>query len=271
MQKISSYLYPNRILIEADLAVSSVEWRNVYQRSIKIYQGLDNALEFDFRNAEQKRQDISNYNLSLLIMDQDNQEIYRASLDTNSGIDGVAKITIPALVFNTLVPQFLKYTIYKTNEDGSNTPTYVDANFGAVGTLDLIGGAVSKALPPMIIDTFINLENDADPDNVIIEYFSEAVEVNPRNDFNESHRISIEFRPVDLSAEVTVQITTDVVVSSGTVWEDVEVFNIVDSTDLVTKHYHEISDYSNNISWLRIKYVRADENAGTFDKILVRV
>ena len=44
MQKLSSYLYPNRIELLADLAGFSVEYTNVYQRNVKIYNGIDNKI-----------------------------------------------------------------------------------------------------------------------------------------------------------------------------------------------------------------------------------
>lgn len=59
MQKISSYLYPNRIILTADLAGFITEYKNVYQRTVKIYQGVDNILEFDIKNADQKRIELS--------------------------------------------------------------------------------------------------------------------------------------------------------------------------------------------------------------------
>jgi len=59
MQKISSYLYPNRITLLADLAGFNVEYTNVYQRNLKIYKGVDNVIEFDIKNADQKRLDIA--------------------------------------------------------------------------------------------------------------------------------------------------------------------------------------------------------------------
>ena len=59
MQKISTYLYPNRIELLADLAGFTTEYTNVYQRTLKIYNGIDNTLEFDMKNADQKRIDLS--------------------------------------------------------------------------------------------------------------------------------------------------------------------------------------------------------------------
>jgi hypothetical protein len=76
MQKISSYLYSNIIQAVVNLAASPLEWRIVYQRKFKIYQGLDNVLELDVKNAEQKRIDITNYDMKFVVMDQLNQEVY---------------------------------------------------------------------------------------------------------------------------------------------------------------------------------------------------
>ncbi len=59
MQKISSYLYSNRVVLLANLAGFTVEYTNVYQRTIKIYNGIDNTIEFDIKNADQKRIDLA--------------------------------------------------------------------------------------------------------------------------------------------------------------------------------------------------------------------
>jgi hypothetical protein len=59
MQKVQSYLYPNRIILLADLAGFTVENRVVYARTVKIYQGIDNVIQFDIQNADQKRIDLT--------------------------------------------------------------------------------------------------------------------------------------------------------------------------------------------------------------------
>ena len=59
MRKISSYLYPNRIELLANVAGFTTEYTNVYQRTVKIYKGVDNVIEFDIKNADQKRIDLS--------------------------------------------------------------------------------------------------------------------------------------------------------------------------------------------------------------------
>lgn len=269
MQKISSYLYSNRISVVADLASYPVEWTPVYQRTIKIYKGMKNTVEFDIRNADQKRINVSSYNLKCLVLDVNNQEVLTADVTAVPNTTGLATMTISAEDIAYLSPQFLKYTLYILNNDQQKTPLYGDTQFGIGGTIDLKAGAVSEIPDPQIIDKFIYLVDDRVPGSYVYTYFSDSVEVNPRNDINENHSIRLEFWPNTFNAEVTVQITSDVVVSAATEWNDLETFSITGSTDRVNKIYNEIADYSNNIGWLRIKYIPDTGNTGKIDKVLV--
>ena len=269
MQKISSYLYSNRIQTEVNLASSTLEWRIVYQRKVKIYQGLDNVIDLDVKNSEQKRQVITSFNLKFVIMDQLNQEVYSGDVDVNTGILGIAKITIPASAVASIQPQFLKYTVYKLNNDNTKTPLYGDTQFGVTGTIDLLAGAMPSALAPQIMDTFNYLDDTSDPTYPRI-FYSECIDVNPPNDITDAQSMSLEFWTEGLAATVTVQITEDIVVGWATNWRDLETFSITESTDRLTKIYQSVDDYSNNISWLRVKYIRATDNAGKIDKVLVR-
>ena len=67
MQKISSYLYPNRIEVIANVALDPdtcpVEWKIVYQKPIKIYKGVDNVIELEVKNSDQKRIDLFGKNV----------------------------------------------------------------------------------------------------------------------------------------------------------------------------------------------------------------
>jgi hypothetical protein len=269
MQKISSYLYSNRISVVADLASYSVEWKPVYQRNIKIFKGMKNTIEFDVRNADQKRININSYNLKCLIMDNNSQEVLTLDVDPVPNTTGLATMTVYAQDIAYLNPQFLKYTLYFIDGDENKTPLYADTQFGVSGVIELLGGAVPVVPDPQIIDAFIYTIDDRVPGNYIYTYTSDAVEVNPRNDINDQHSIKLEFRPSTFDADVTVQITNDAVVSTATEWKDLETFNITNTTDKVTKIYNEIVDYSNNIGWLRIKYIPVVGNTGKIDKVLV--
>ena len=124
MQKISSYLYSNRLTVVADLASYPVEWKPVYQRNIKIYKGMKNTVEFDIRNADQKRVNISSYNLKCLIMDNFDQEVLTVDVSAVPNTTGLATMTIYAQDVAYISPQFLKYTLYILGENEEKTPLY---------------------------------------------------------------------------------------------------------------------------------------------------
>jgi hypothetical protein len=164
MQKISSYLYPNRISILADLDGYSVEFTSVYQRNVKLYNGIDNTIEFDIKNADQKRIDLSVLNrLELNIMDASGTALINSPYQLTqvmSPLDGspktgIAKVTIPQEDLETLSPQFLKYSVSAIKaSDGSDVLLYADTKFGAVGTIELIGNAMPTFRSEKVYNTF---------------------------------------------------------------------------------------------------------------------
>ena len=267
MQKISSYLYSNRIQAVVNLAASPLEWRIVYQRKFKIYQGLNNVLELDVKNAEQKRIDITTYAMKFVIMDQLNQEVYAGNVNTATGKKGIGLMTIPATALDTITPQFLKYTVYILNQDTTKTPVYGDTQFGVTGTMDLLGGAMPTGLPVKTIKTFTYEIDVIDPTWATRNYYSEAIEINPVNDGVGSGNVELEFIFSSLAAPITVQTTTGTVVSTATNWTDIETFNVTTATTTVTKTYPVSSD----TNWLRISYTAQADAAGTIDKVIARL
>ena len=124
MQKISSYLYSNRISVVADLASYPTEWKIVYQRRIKLFKGFRNVIEFDVRNADQKKIDILNFNIKMLVLDNFNTEVMIKDVTPVLSSPGLATATIDAADISYLKPQFLKFTLYILNNDGSKTLMY---------------------------------------------------------------------------------------------------------------------------------------------------
>ena len=116
MQKIQSYLYPNRVILLADLAGFTVENTIVYQRTTKIYRGVDNVLEFDIQNADQKRLDLlttpSITNIHMNVMDAGGKALPHSPYTvTATSTKGIASVTIPSADLAGLNTQFLKYSV----------------------------------------------------------------------------------------------------------------------------------------------------------------
>lgn len=143
MQKISTYLYPNRIQLLADLAGFTVEYTNVYQRIVKIYNGIDNTIEFDIKNADQKRIDLGTLsNIELNVMDASGQGLPNSPYTvTPTSLKGIATVTIPQEDLVDLSDQFFKYSV-SASKDGKDVLLYADSRFGAIGTIELVGNAM---------------------------------------------------------------------------------------------------------------------------------
>lgn len=155
MQKISRYLYPNRIELLADLAGFTVEFTNVYQRTIKIYNGIDNIIEFDIKNADQKRIDLTTFSqIQMNVMDVSGNALPSSPYIVNTTqIKGIATVTIPSDDLISLSEQSLVYSVTAI-KDNQDVMLYADARFSAVGYLQLSNNAMPQTKPSRTFDTF---------------------------------------------------------------------------------------------------------------------
>jgi hypothetical protein len=145
MQRIQVYLYPNRITLVSNLdegSAHNVEWRIVYQRTVKIYKGIDNIIELELKNNDQKRIELGTNELKLVLMDQSQNLIntYTAQSLEDSTIVGLARITIPSADIANLDPQYLRFAVYQVKGLNENLLTYTDSQFGGIGTIQLLNG-----------------------------------------------------------------------------------------------------------------------------------
>ena len=242
----------------------------MYQRTIKIYKGLDNVIEFEFKNSDQKRQAIAASTFKFTLMDQFRQEVFQTNLNTNTGINGVATVTIPSTALVNLEHQLMTFSLYRINNNGTNTPVYSDTYYGSGGTIDFIDNVMPKALSPIVIDTFLSIDLIETHPLTAEKFSSEVADISPRNTIEESQSMSLEFRVSGLEAEVTVQVTEDYMTDADTNWIDLDQFSVTANQDIISSTYN-LAQYSNNLKWVKIRYDRALTNTGKIDKVLVRL
>jgi len=156
MQKVQSYLYPNRVILIANLAGFTVENTIVYAKTVKIYNGIDNTIEFDIQNADQKRIDLSTMsNIELNVMDMSGNALPESPyIVTPTAIKGIATVTIPSDDILDLADQHLRYSVTAVS-GGKDVILYCDSRFSAVGTIQLIGNAMPKIRDEMVYDKFV--------------------------------------------------------------------------------------------------------------------
>lgn len=155
MQKIISYSYPNRIQLLANLDGFIVEYTNVYQRNVKIYKGVDNILEFDIKNADQKRLDLNTFDsIELNLIDISGAPVGNTPYAVfPTQLKGIATVTIPATDISSLENQTFKYSVI-AYVNGSPTILYTDSHFTGLGIIELVGSAIPLSKPNRIFNTF---------------------------------------------------------------------------------------------------------------------
>lgn len=267
MQKISCYLYPNRINLVADVTLFPVRWNIVYQNRVKIYQGVDNILTLDIKNAEQKRIDIRGMSLFMSITDIAGKEIVTIPV-TPTTTQGLATVTITEDVLSNLDAQFLSFTVYQQNEN-SKTVLYADTQFGVRGNMELVGSALPVNTPIREINLFNTAAESLPP--FTVHYNSECVDITLPNFIGpkESDVVTLDFEFTGLDATVNVQLTKSTVIGHQSKWDTIETFTVTPSTSTLRKTY-TYPVYNREYAWLRITYIKVDEKAsGSIDRVRV--
>jgi hypothetical protein len=272
MQKISSYLYPNRINVVADVALFPTRWNIVYQNRVKIYQGVDNVLTIDIKNSDQKRIDISDMDLRMIITDTagllvDDVEVVAGSTT------GLALATVTEAVLANVAPQFLTFSVYRVNDDETKTVLYADTQFGAKGNMELVGTVMDLSTPARYITNFAPISDLGvlKSPTTDVNWYSDAVEITQANFVKsaELDQINFDFKLNGLAAELYVQFTKDPVISSATNWITIETFEVASTTSTLTKSYTVNNGYDREMRWARIYYIPVLNNTGTIDRVVV--
>ena len=161
MQKVQSYLYPNRVILIADLAGFTVENTIVYAKTVKIYKGVDNVIQFDIQNADQKRLDLMTSplvsSIKMNVMDASGKALPNSPYTVTpigSTLKGVATTTIPSTDLTGLTDQYLKYSITATDTSSNHIPLYNDSRFSAVGTMEIVDSATPTTRSNVVYDRF---------------------------------------------------------------------------------------------------------------------
>jgi hypothetical protein len=137
MQKISLYLLPNRIKVTTDVAGFTTELRQVYQRKFKIYKGIDNTIEFEVRNGDNRKDNVAGYSLIVKFFDQMRKNVFTIE-GTRSGV-GLMSATITKDLIEKLDPQMLTVAAF-LRSDTEERLLYSDADFNLTITAELANG-----------------------------------------------------------------------------------------------------------------------------------
>ena len=274
MQFNPVYLYSNKL----DVFTSSMDtwsterYRKVYNRNLKIFRGVDNRIDIQVRNADQKASNIVGSTLVFNLVSRDTKDLVLQKDFTAMDLaTGKVTVTLTETELMDLDNGFYNYSIIKeirTTVDStdyrvtSKMPMYVDAQYDTVGTLEITGDVYGDVEPSVLVDTFNYTNPFTQGDSTPKFFLSQIIDARPTlNTANSTH--TFQFYTTNYQGTVTIEGSLD---TQGATPRESK-WATVATVDLATAKYKNIVGKYN---WFRIKHVPTTANTGTVDKILYR-
>ena len=229
----------------------------MYQKNIPVYSGIDNKLEFQLLNPDQKPINPTVSTIHFVAFDENKNQVIKHTGTVLIANKGLFKVIISDQDTLNLKQQYLSYSIYLTDDTTSNnTLTYADEQLNATGTIYLSQSALPGPRATVEVSNFTQDTGD------VTIYNSDAISADPGINGNEAlHTVAI--YTDSYIGDVTIQATLENQVDYTTNWVDL---NIITFTGSETQP--EVSNFNGVYNYLR--FVTNANPADKISKILVR-
>ncbi len=255
MQLIPVYLYPNKI----DVFTNSIsDWkterfRQVYQRNLKIYRGVDNRIDIQVKNLDQKPYDITGFNLLINIVEPETQELLlQKECEIKSLSQGKIYARLSADDLLLINPGHYQYSLIKETRNNvdstdytvvSREAMYLDSQYGTIGTIEVYGNVYGEPKPSIVIKEFREDISQEGIEPTI--YYSSIIDARPQLSTAATVH-TFRFYMTDYNGEVIIQGSQNEGANPFD-WEDITTYDVV-SSDL------QYATVTGKYNWLRIKH-----------------
>ena len=159
MQLISVYLYQNKIDVFTNAATAwqTERYRRVYNRNLKIFRGVDNRIDIQVRNSDQKAADVSGSTLVFNLVERETQSLVaQKTCVTVSASTGKHYVELNESELLDIEAGFYQYSVYNeiriNNQDGthtvtSRTPLYIDSQYDTLANIEVLDNGAGELLP----------------------------------------------------------------------------------------------------------------------------
>lgn len=301
MQSHSIYLYPN-LLDVYDNGIDGT-WkverkRMVYNRGLMAYRSVDNRIDLQIRNSDEKKYNITGCTVVFNIINKENSDLV---LSKDCSVDdlttGRVYVILTADELTELEPGFYSYSITKEVRQTvdstdykvtSRSPLYFDPHYGAMGNLEIMGDVLGT--PYNTIEVY-KFNKDIDWDS--LAYMSDDTEQfkNPRPNYNQTNTSNNVFDELHYSSIIDLKPNMQTPSSlhtlqfyfknyTGTVeiqgsladggTPSADSWFVLQTFDITSTDSNIFKNQTGKYNWFRVKHCPTRENAGSLDKILVR-
>lgn len=226
----------------------------VYAKPLTLHKGVDNQLQFQFLNQEQKPVDITGKEITLRIISYDGSEVLlRKALTPTLALNGLAVFTVNAAEIENIPAQAAHYSL-EIPVGQFDFPVFVDQNAGARGDMNI----VNSVLPAFIPSSNVTIPSGQPFPNLAQDGSSNVTYVTSVINTEDNPILTIQTHYTEFYGDVTVEGSTIVNGDWYPIVVDPDLANITETRGYTIRGFHP---------YVRMSFT---SNAGAVTNILAR-
>ena len=141
------FLYTQRQIVIAPTGNSPRYYMPHFNKPIQIHRAVDNQIQFQFLNSDQKAQNITGKEITCRVLDSTGKEVLISkTLDMMYALTGLATLTLTATDLENIPPQKAHFSL-EIPMNGLDLPVYLDQSGLARGEMDILDSVLPSFLP----------------------------------------------------------------------------------------------------------------------------
>lgn len=256
MYTTSVFYYIQRQIVVLLSGYSPRKYMPQYAKPLTLHRGVDNQIQFQFLNQEQKPVDITGKTITCRVINYDgNQTLIQKTLTLQLPATGICALILNASELENITPQKAYYSL-EIPVGSFDYPVFVDQNAGARGDMNIVDSVLPSFVPshPVTIPTgqpFPNLSQISNSNSNSQTYYSSVINT------QDNPILTLQARYADYYGNVVIEGSTEV----DNDWYPIEAHsysNVSDTYGYTIRGFHP---------YIRMQFV---SNVGDVTNILAR-
>lgn len=178
MYSTSLFIYTQRQIVVLLSGNSPRKYMPVYAKPLTLHKGVDNQIQFQFLNQEQKPVDITGKSITCRVLNSDGTAVLVSkTLTLQLPLNGIAALELNAAEIEDIPAQKAYYSL-EIPVGAFDYPVFVDQNAGARGDMNIVNSVLPSFVPSSSISIptgqpFPNISNSSG--NTELVYYTSVI------------------------------------------------------------------------------------------------
>lgn len=206
----------------------------VYAKPLTLHKGVDNKLQFQFLNQEQKPVDITGKSITCRVLNTAGTAVLlNKALDVDLGLTGIASLNLNAAEIEDIIPQKGLYSL-EIPVGAFDYPVFVDQNAGARGDMNIVNSVLPSFVPSsnITIPTGQPFPNLANNESSNVTYVTSVINT------EDNPILTIQTHYTEFYGDVTIQGSTQVDTDWYPIVVDPDLANVTETKGYTIRGFH---------------------------------